>query len=298
MLLTLPDAFPYFQLIEPDDIGFWITLGVPADGRHALLLGSRHTPRESLVITGTLLEIARYADPQHGVLQSSLSTVARAARTMLTPDELDALRPPVVVAPPRRPAPPSEPLIRLTHTGLLVPDHTLRITSYRGAPAPDGEAFTATLRRDTTIVGAAHNSGTGGPTTYEPRPDSTLSPADLQAYAERCRTAAGWGVDVETLLDDLVEEYCTHRDITSHASRSKVVLRLMATLGGEDDPARDCYEVQQQVANAVVLSNPAARQALVTELLAERPPRRDEWWQVWADQQWSDLTDRPASARI
>jgi hypothetical protein len=120
---------------------------------------------------------------------------------------------------------PDKTLTALPHTGLRVPDTRLSVSRLHQVQMHRGVAYTATLRLDTTIVGAIENEGTGGPTMFIPRNRTDFGDAHLDAFATACRTATGATPDVEQVLEDLITEYDTARTLRRAAGKGRTLLR-------------------------------------------------------------------------
>jgi hypothetical protein len=179
----------------------------------------------------------------------------------------------------------TEPLIVLPHTGLHVPHTRLRVSSLKTLRTPDGAAFTATLRLDGRIVGAIHNDGNGGATTWSAAGSGSRR-HDLDAFVAACRTDDGIATLEEHVLDDLVDEYESARTVANADLAGHTALRLRQLINGIT------FTVGE--ATAKPITTPAHRGRLVAELAAASPAGADEWWQLWHGTVWEDLTPRPA----
>jgi hypothetical protein len=296
----LPDQ-PPVTLVGPTDTALWAALGVDPAGRYAVVLGEVSMPDRALVVTGSLVQLARWLDPHTGDLPATLAhlgtqlpaaaasgpPVAATTPTLSPapiPTAVPALNP--VVAPPAA----GVALVALPHTGLRVPHQRLTVTGYRQLPTADGVAFTATLRLDRTIVGTIQNEGMGGPTGFHPGGSPAFGYRDLSAFVAACRTSTDQPASEDEVLDGLVTEFLTAKRIRRAQQAGRCALRLMAPLVA-DDPAAGFYPVAE--ADAAMPSGPDARAVLAYQILRQSAPAVGEWWQVWTGQRWEDLTERP-----
>jgi hypothetical protein len=182
-------------------------------------------------------------------------------------------------------------LVTLPHTGIRVPDPTLRVSSLRQLPTPDGVAYTATLRRGGTPVGTIHNDGMGGPTSYHPAAGTPFGPRQLAAFVAASRTANDQPTSEEELLEDLITEYEHAKEVTEATRLGRSPLGLRSPLGGDNHFAGLYYTARH--ATAANVTTTAERTALVAELL-RTPVEPGQWWQLWTGQRWEDLTPPPS----
>ncbi|GGM90037.1 hypothetical protein ACFFX1_49330 [Dactylosporangium sucinum] len=183
-------------------------------------------------------------------------------------------------------------LVTLPHSGVQVPDAALRVTSLRQLPTRDGVAFQAVLRRGRNRVGTVENEGRGGETSFYPAAPNLFGYAELNAFADACRTASGGPCSTEQLLNELVNEYDTARIVTADARRGRVTVRLMAPVI-EGDP--DLYTAE--FASVGVPSGTAPNLAEVARVLATtRPAGPRGRWQYWTGAAWQTLPDPAAAA--
>lgn len=179
----------------------------------------------------------------------------------------------------------SENLVTLPHSGLRVPHTDLHVTSTRSMQGTDGEVLVATLRLHNRIVGYVVNDGFGGPTFFQSS-DVSFGWRELEAYVATCRNPAGDPVPEERVLDLLVDEYRTTRDVTTATKRNLTPLRLCALLDG--------LTSRIGTGHARRVTTSAHRALLSSELTRRQPPGDGEWWQMWAATGWEDLTVRPS----
>lgn len=187
---------------------------------------------------------------------------------------------------------PTDQLTALVHTGLRVPHTRLTVTALRQLSLHDGVAFTATLRHDRRIVGVIENQGTGGGTWFIPTHRATFGDADLQAFADACRTTAGTVPTVEEVLDDLVTEYDTARTVGRVQGRGRTLLRLYDHIYDEHDQPLGEPIIHSE-ATAPFPATEQARQALISDLRAKVPAGPHAWWGIFNGRTWDDLTPRP-----
>ncbi len=288
MLYDLPDG-PPIVVVGPYDTAWWAALGQPSAGRHALVIGDPTTPTAAVVIAGAITDLGAYLHPLH----STLVDAVQAAYLHHTEQPGTNSEPAGEPVPPKRTAGGPQhdaDLIVLPHTGIRVPDATLRVTAYRELPTPHGVAYTATLRWGNIPVGTLHNEGLGGLTTYRPAAGTPFDDARLDAFVAASRTADGQPFTEEaTLLEELVTEFENVEHVTSATRAGRSPIRLQAPLG---DGLDDIYYTALR--NTVPkVTTPAQRDALRAALTW--PPEVDGgWWQLWTGQAWEDLTLAPA----
>jgi hypothetical protein len=290
MLYDLPSD-PAIAVIGPEDTAWWAELGEAPAGRYALLIGDRTTPRDAVVIAGSMSDIGGYLHPLHATLVNTVQQTYARISQHRAGDQPRArgVTPSTPTADPR----PAVDLVTLPHTGIRVPDANLQVTSYRELPTPDGVAYTATVRLGRTPVGTLHNEGIGGLTSYHPATGSPFGHRQLAAFVAASATADGQPISEEDLLEELVTEYenATHVATAVRAGRSP--LRLRAPLG-EGDGLDDVYYTAERATTAK-LTTPAQRDALVAQLRTTAVVD-GAWWQLWTGHTWEDLTApaRPA----
>jgi hypothetical protein len=287
VLYHLPDQHPPITLIGPDDHGFWTRIGVTAADRYALVLGDPAAPTAATVIVGTRADLHRYLDPLDAGIQRDLLPVLLQVRAGLTAADWDYLqqRRPEPDRP--VPVPPDVELFTLPHTGLRVPHIRLSVTRYRELPTVDGVAFTATLLHDGVPVGTIQNEGVGGATALHPNGTGGFGWRDLAAYAELARTEAGYRTTEDSVLDDLVTETLTAEHIQHTTGAGRAALRLLVLIGAGGD------WLELDHAEATPPRTSTDRLRLIDDLRTRRPVASDQWWQIWTDNQWHDLTPRP-----
>ena len=176
-------------------------------------------------------------------------------------------------------------LIRLPHSGLLVPNADWKVTSYKSLNTADGVAFNATLRWKNRIVGSAENQGYGGG-TWARMHDNTANVA-LDEFVQAARYDDGTNAGEEQIMDDLVTEYEWTKRVRQSDKKNGTALRLMV--------AEKQFEGMQPYADEFAIwSAPitdANRDSMITQL--GKHTHSDSWWQVWNGQAWDDLTARP-----
>lgn len=186
-------------------------------------------------------------------------------------------------------------LVTLPHTGIQVPDPTLRVSSLRMLPTPDGVAYTATLRQGRAPVGTIHNEGVGGATRFSPTAGSLFGPRELAAVVAASRTGDGKPISEEELLEDWITEFEHDKEVTRAARLGRSPLRLRSPLSAADtfhDPHLvDIYYTARH-ATAAKVTTASDRAALVAEL-ARTPIEVGQWWQLWTGDRWEDLTPPP-----
>lgn len=186
---------------------------------------------------------------------------------------------------PASPATPPTELVTLPHTGLRVPDPSLRITALRQLRTFDGVAFQATLRLGATIVGTVENDGRGGSTMFRPHTPRGYGFDEINAFAAACVDRDGRPASTETVLNELVDEYDTPRIIARDARKGRITVRLMAPLSS-DGTATYCTEFGSVGAPSAA----AEHHAEIARAVAKaRPAQPGEWWQVWTGTAWHDL---------
>ncbi|GAA0924516.1 hypothetical protein [Virgisporangium aurantiacum] len=281
MLYELPDG-PEIHVVGPDDEAVWTALGVAAGDRRAVIIGAPAAPGQATVIVGTVADFAAWLDPVTGRIPAAQPTGG-------VGDE------PTVVGVDADPPPVAE-LVTLPHTGIQVPDPTLRVSSLRQLPTPDGVAYTATLRQGRTPVGTIHNEGNGGATNYSPVAGSPFGPRELAAFVAASRTADGQPISDENLLEDWVTEFEHDKEVTAAVRLGRSPLRLRSPLSVVDtfydEHFDDVYFTARHLTAAKV--NTAADRAALTAELLRIPIEAGQWWQLWTGQQWEDLTPPPS----
>ncbi|MFD0575200.1 hypothetical protein [Dactylosporangium darangshiense] len=290
MYYHLPGDQPPIGVVGPDDTEFWTALGEPAAHRHALVIGDRAEPATATVITGKLVELARYLDPIHGPLHHAVVELAANARRGLTHDQLDQLHPAPAVEPRlSHPGEDADPVERITlpHSRLRIPAELrgLRVTSYRALDTRDGQAFNAVLRLGRDAVGAIRNAGDGGASSYDPNLPSRLGYRELRACVAACRTRSGRRPSEEEFLDALVEEYQGTRRVGQATRAGLSALRMLAPLGD------GFYTLA--VATAQPVRNDADRAELARQLDANMRADDGGHWQIWTGDRWDDLIITP-----
>ncbi|WP_432830802.1 hypothetical protein [Dactylosporangium sp. CA-092794] len=280
MLYVLP-ATPLIALVGPDDTAWWAVLGEDPAGRSALVIGDPDNPAGALVIVAALPELGAYLP----ALQAALR------RTVQAGSGRNAPAPRGTPATTRRTtAPAVEPAmtrVTLPHTGIRVPDPTLRVMSYQELPTPDGVAYTATVQWGRVPVGAIHNEGAGGATSFWPSAGSTFGHRRLAEFVAASRGADGRPLTEEALLEELVTEYEHAGHVASATRTGRSPVRLRAPLGA--DEGLDAVYSTAGHHTAAKVTTPAQRDALTAQL--ERLTVVDgAWWQLWTGQAWEDLT--------
>jgi hypothetical protein len=284
MLYDLPSG-PAIAVIGPEDTAWWAKLGEAPAGRYALVIGDRTTPRDAVVIAGSMSDIGAYLHPLHATLVNTVQQTYARISQHRTGDQTPArgVTPSTPTADPR----PAVDLVTLPHTSIRVPDANLQVTAYRELPTPDGVAYTATVRLGRIPVGTLHNEGIGGLTSYHPAAGSPFGHRQLAVFVAASATADGQPISEEDLLEELVTEYenATHVAKAVRAGRSP--LRLRAPLG-EGDGLDDVYYTAERATTAKV-TTPAQRDALVAQLRTTAVID-GAWWQPWTGHTWEDLT--------
>ena len=273
MLYELPDS-PGIHLVGPDDEAVWTALGVAAGGRHRRHHRRPGSARPATVIAGTIADFAAWLDPFTGHSPA-------AQPTGIVGDEPTVVGPTVVGV---DADPPSvAELVTLPHTGIQVPDPTLRVSSLRQLPTPDGVAYTATLRRGRTPIGTIHNEGNGGATSYSPAAGSPFGPRELAAFVAASRTADGQPISDENLLEDWITEFEHDKEVTAAVRLGRSPVRLRSPLSVvdtfHDEHFDDVYYTARHLTAAKV-TTAADRAALTAELL-RIPIEARQWWQMW-----------------
>ncbi len=188
--------------------------------------------------------------------------------------------------------------VRLPHTGLRVPDASVKLTRLRQMRTRNGVSFNANLRVNNRIVGTIDNEGNGGGTWFHPHDQRVYGQTHLAEYAAQCRSEEGQPVDVEALLDQLVDEYDWSRQVAAAGRQGRTVLRLIAfpthdgTLTG-DRIGLPPYPHDH--ADALIPRGDEQWARLVQEVrsgLADPGPHG--WWQAYTAAGWRDITARPA----
>ncbi|MGI5243343.1 hypothetical protein [Dactylosporangium sp. CA-139066] len=281
MLYALP-ATPPIALIGPDDIAWWTALGEAPAGRSALVIGDPADPAAALVIAAVPPELGAYLPVLHAALRRTVQDGSQS--TAAAPPPL----PPTPETTQRTTASTAEPattLVTLPHTGIRVPDATLRVTTYQELPTPDGVAYTATVHWGRTPVGTIHNEGRGGATSYRPTAGSALDRSGLAELIVASRGADGQPLSEEDLLEALVTEYehAEHVAQAMRAGRSAVQLRAPLGVG-----LNEVYCTAERRIVAKV-TTPAQRATLTAQLQRLAVPD-GAWWQLWTGQAWDNLT--------
>lgn len=286
-IYELPDGRPEITLVGPDDANFWRMLGVPADGKHALVFGPASQPTAATVLVGSALDIHQYLIGDRTGLRDLTTRLSGDAYKALTPAEHDVLYPPVT--PPAPPTP--DPVLGLTtlpHSKLKVPDTRLTVTGYRGHGTSDGEAFAAKLRLDNRIVGTVENSGVGGPTTFYPAGNEAFTWRDLEEFASRCRDDNDCPVDSERVLDALIDEAKGDKDVQKAIKAGAVPARRINTYSSgiwgvcmvASIPAAFGHEPRMLAQNSVWRRKQ-------NELLLNQFGKQDTThWEVWTGTEW------------
>lgn len=184
--------------------------------------------------------------------------------------------------------------VRLPHTGLRVPDHSLSISRYKELATSDGVAFTANLRVNNKIVGVIENSGHGGMTLVFFHDRRSWGDVDLAAHAAQCRTEEGEPVNSENLVDELVNEHDFAAKVAAAQRRGRTVLRMMGYILSGDDRAEGFPPYPQDMAGSAMPRSDAQWAELTRLVQNKLAPHADAWWQAWTGQQWRDITPRPA----
>lgn len=291
MLYELPDS-PGIHLVGPDDEAVWTALGVASAGRHAVVIGDVAALAQATVIAGTAADLAAWLAPFAGQLPAAVTRTVVPPRT--TAPQPGGDEPSAVGVDADLPS--VAELVTLPHTGVQVPDPTLRVSSLRQLPTPDGVAYTATLRRGRTPVGTIHNEGMGGATSYHPSAGSPFGSRQLAAFVAASRTADGRPISEEQLLEHWVTEYEHDKEITTATRLGRSPLRLRSPLSAadtfHDEHFDDVYYTARHATTANV-TTADDRTALIAEL-RRIPIEPGQWWQRWTGQRWEDLTTPPS----
>ena len=180
-------------------------------------------------------------------------------------------------------------LTRLPHSGLHVPDPTIRVTRLAQLPTFDGVAFQAVLRRGKTQIGTITNDGYGGSTDFHPQPSQPFGYDEIDAFAAACRNRAGQPCSTEAVLNDLVDEYDTGRIVAKYTRQGRISVRLLApTVAGSTDLYTS--EIGSVPAPS---TDPAHHAGIAAEVTSRRHAAADEVWQVWTGDTWHDLPTSP-----
>lgn len=184
-------------------------------------------------------------------------------------------------------------LVRLPHTGLRVPDTSLRVTAYRGAETGKGLAYTANLWTGGAIVGTIENDGQGGLAFFRPTHQRTYGDDQLAAYAERCRTEEGDDVYYEWLLEMLISEHQWARDVVDTAVKGKLLLRKMGFPMSTATERADYPPTPQAAWDTERPTRDIQWTRLTCLLQLKHKPGPHAWWQAWDKSRWRDVTPRP-----
>lgn len=122
-------------------------------------------------------------------------------------------------------------LTALPHSGLRVPDTNVKVTALKGNLTTNGYAFTANLKRGAKLVGSVQNEGRGGGTWFYPAGavNGGWNRNEFDEFVKACRDKAGNPVDAEKVLDDLVEECESPKNIAKLARKGLVAVRKVET---------------------------------------------------------------------
>ena len=177
------------------------------------------------------------------------------------------------------------------HTGIEAP-YKFTSINYSELTTPRGVAFTADLvHPQHGVVGQIHNSGVGGPTTFDSYDRARFSENDLQRFAQRCLQdgepiGAGW---VENLLDDILDETDTNHVVRTARSRHGAAIRTFTPKapGTHHGPYRGGAMPYDQI-----IVRRSVRKQLADELAnspAHRPHDPSAFWQLFSGEDWIDL---------
>ncbi len=160
-------------------------------------------------------------------------------------------------------------MITLPHTGLAVPDETIRVTSYQEVVVGCDAAFTATVRRNRTLLGNAVNHGTGGDTRFMAA--NTEAHSVFAQFARRCaiedRTPS-----MDEVLDCLAEEYRLSRAVAKADRRGWALARSRSEVGYQEVALRWKPE--------------STDDAVMVQALREHAPGT---WTVWINGAWHEI---------
>ncbi|MGW3308260.1 hypothetical protein ACWDG9_16930 [Streptomyces sp. NPDC001073] len=160
-------------------------------------------------------------------------------------------------------------MIRLVHSELTVPDDPIRVTNYQEVALNCDAAFTATVRRNRTLLGNAVNRGTGGPTLLVPSSAETYTV--FAEFAQRCRIEDRTP-EMDEVLDCLAEEYRIGRALTQADRRGWALARNTSEVGYQEVALR--WKPQR------------ADDPVMAQALRERAPGA---WSVWIDGKWHTI---------
>jgi hypothetical protein len=188
----------------------------------------------------------------------------------------------------------------LKHSPLRLPHDRLRVTGKKAHRTHDGEAFTATLRLDNTIIGAIENEGSGGETRFIPRPPSS-------AYRERMRlwdeivAASEFTRDSVTGLGhehppQVPADYVANALVTEFDIGKWLAKVIAAGQGCVRSFSPSLGMSSTYISYRATAGYKVAHDAVLVEQVKTEPLMEGDIWQVWTGESWKDLTAEPPAA--
>jgi hypothetical protein len=160
-------------------------------------------------------------------------------------------------------------VITLVHSELTLPDDTIRVTNYQEVVLNCDAAFTATVRRNRTLLGTAVNRGTGGETLFTPASAATYT--EFAEFAQRCRIGDRTP-STDEVLDCLAEEYRIGRAVAKANRRGWALARSRSDIGYQEVALRWKPERTDD--------------PVMVQALREHAPGT---WTVWINEAWHEI---------
>lgn len=173
-------------------------------------------------------------------------------------------------------------LALLPHTEMLVPDPTVRVVRYKGAPTYGPRAHRASLRKGRKRLGTVIDDGFGGPVLFRPYGRNASNSRELDDFVKACRDHAGRPLSTSAVLDNLVLEHATELLNRVSAQCGRVAVRLCA----DHEFHRPFLALETM---AIEQADRCTDADLVAFLQARHPRTVGHLWQIWTGTAWREL---------
>lgn len=170
--------------------------------------------------------------------------------------------------------------VLLPHTGIRAPHHRFSVHDLRHEAAGSVIAYQATVSLDGHPVGRITNPR-GTTTFYRALPETACTPADMAAYAARCRDAHGDSISVDDVLNALLDESETAEVVAELHAQGLTPVRLLRPVGPD--------HLRHVPFGAAASGDPDTWPALVPTLHRLRPLHDGEIYQIWHADAWHNL---------